>query len=84
MLENNTTIIDKDTERKRLFIREALLINKLKPAINTQYSSFSNILRVQNYNQNNPIRKQDIVNENENEMKNNIHNTIVTHNHPQL
>ena len=32
LLESNTIIINKEVDRKRLYIREALLINELKPA----------------------------------------------------
>ena len=72
ILTSNTKIIDKDEDRKRLYIREALIINKLKPVINTQYNNFSNILKLHNNTQNNfqkhPSRKQDLViNENMNE-----------------
>ena len=45
-LENNTSIIDKAKNRRQLFIKEALIINKLNPIINVQYSCFSQVLRL--------------------------------------
>ena len=36
LMESNTIIINKEVNRKHLYIREGLLINKFKPAINTQ------------------------------------------------
>ena len=43
---NKTKIIDKDKDRKCLYIRETLLLNKLKFAFNTQYNNFNNILKL--------------------------------------
>ena len=43
-LEENTTIIDKATTRRQLFIKEALIINKKKPSIKKQYSCFSQVI----------------------------------------
>ena len=64
LLEENTNILDKDVDRKHLYIREALIINKFKPAINTQYNNFSSILQlhsnIQTNFQKSPRRKQDI------------------------
>ena len=63
LLEENTKIIDKEIDRKHLYIHESLIINKLKPAINTQSNNFSSILQLHCNNQSNfqknPCRKQD-------------------------
>ena len=62
-VENNVKIIDKASNRKQLYIREALLLNSIKPAINIQYKNFSSILRLHCISSNttrNPCSKQEV------------------------
>ena len=62
-LEENTSIIDKATNRRQLLIKEALIISKLNPSINIQYSCFSQILQLHSSaikNNKNSSSKQDM------------------------
>ena len=52
-LEENTTTIDKATSRRQLFIKEALIINKMDPSINIQYFCFSQVLKLHSGGTNN-------------------------------
>ena len=62
-LEENTSIIDRATNRRQLYIKEALIISKSKPSINIQYSSFTQVLQLHSNgikNNKSPSSKQDI------------------------
>ena len=56
LLKDNTTIIDKAENAKRLDIIEAINIIKLKPRLNKQIDNFNNILKL--YKTNNNINYQ--------------------------
>ena len=45
-ITSNTTIIDKENDRYKLAIKEALIILNTKPLINKQFDNFSNILKL--------------------------------------